>query len=182
MFILFFLCWLIFNGTITLEVILIGLILTGVLYLFASHFLGYKREIGQRFLHNIPWMLLYVRNLIREVVLAAANVIRVALDSNASPDPVIIEFHSGLRTDFQNVLLANSITLTPGTITVFQEGDFFVVHCLRREYGDGIAESSFVKLLRKLDEPDADHEAGALEVIRKELVRRTPWTAKKENK
>ena len=58
--------------------------------------------------------------------------------------------HSGFHTQLQNVLLANSITLTPGTITLFQEGDHFVVHCLRREFGDGIEESSFVKLLRKI--------------------------------
>ena len=70
--------------------------------------------------------------------------------SAEAPDPVIIEFHSGFDTQLQNVLLANSITLTPGTITLFQEGDHFAVHCLRREFGEGIEESSFVRLLRKI--------------------------------
>ena len=62
-----------------------------------------------------------------------------------------MEFHSGLKTELQNVLLANSITLTPGTYTLFQEGDHFVVHCLKREYGEGMEESSFIKYLRLLD-------------------------------
>ena len=66
------------------------------------------------------------------------------------PDPVIIEFHSGFDSGLQNVLLANSITLTPGTITLFQEGDHLVIHCLRREYAEGIEESSFVRILRHL--------------------------------
>ena len=66
------------------------------------------------------------------------------------PEPVIVEFHSGFQSRLQNVLLANSITLTPGTITVFQDGDHFVVHCLRREYAEGIEDSSFVRLLRRV--------------------------------
>ena len=62
----------------------------------------------------------------------------------------MIEFHSGLKGQFSNVLLANSITLTPGTYTVLQEGDRFVVHCLRREFADDVDTSSFVRLLKKL--------------------------------
>jgi multicomponent Na+:H+ antiporter subunit E len=48
------------------------------------------------------------------------------------------------------VLLANSITLTPGTYTLFQDKDHFVVHCLRREYAEGMDNSTFVELLRKV--------------------------------
>ena len=40
--------------------------------------------------------------------------------------------------------------LTPGTYTVFQEKDRFVIHCLRREYAEGLEDSSFVHLLRRL--------------------------------
>ena len=47
--------------------------------------------------------------------------------------------------------MANFITLTPGTYTLFQEGDHFVVHCLKREYGEGLEGSSFVKYLKLLD-------------------------------
>ena len=61
-----------------------------------------------------------------------------------------MEFHSGLPTDLQNVLLANSITLTPGTYTLFQEGDGFVVHTLREDFAEGIESSVFIKLLRRL--------------------------------
>ena len=63
---------------------------------------------------------------------------------------MLVEFHSGLPSDFQNVLLANSITLTPGTYTLEQQGDHFLVHSLVPEYAEGMAESSFVQLLRKL--------------------------------
>ena len=94
--------------------------------------------------------MLYSLTLIREIFKAALAVALLAFDPKGKPEPVIVEFDSGLPTDFQNVLLANSITLTPGTYTLFQDKDHFVVHCLRREYAEGIDNSSFVELLRKV--------------------------------
>ena len=49
------------------------------------------------------------------------------------------------------VLLANSITLTPGTITVALEDNEYTVHCLDRRFGEGLADSSFVRLLHKIE-------------------------------
>ena len=98
----------------------------------------------------LPWMIVYVVCLVFEIIRAALNVMKVSFDPKKKPDPVIIEFHSGLPTDFQNVLLANSITLTPGTFTLIQEGDRFVVHCLRREYANGMGDSKFIELLRRV--------------------------------
>ena len=77
-------------------------------------------------------------------------VMTVVFNPFEKPEPVIVEFHSGLETELQNVLLANSITLTPGTYTLFQEGDHFVIHCLRREYADGMGDSAFIRYLKML--------------------------------
>ena len=91
-----------------------------------------------------------IMTLISEIFKASFTVAKLAFDPEGKTDPVIIEFHSGLPTDFQNVLLANSITLTPGTFTLIQEGDRFVVHCLRREYANGMGDSKFIELLRRV--------------------------------
>ena len=76
---------------------------------------------------------------------------RLALTPSAQPEPVLVDFHSGLHRESLNVVLANSITLTPGTITVRQENDLFSVHCLRGEYAKGINASGFIKLLRRME-------------------------------
>ncbi len=44
--------------------------------------------------------------------------------------PQIVEIEVDLETDVAKVLLANSITLTPGTVTVDIEGNKFIVHAL----------------------------------------------------
>ena len=148
--ILLFLLWIIWNGRLSVEILLFGVLLTALAFLFAIKVLGYSLASERRFWRNLPLFLLYTVNLIREIFKAALAVALLALDAKGKPDPVIVEFYSGLPTDFQNVLLANSITLTPGTYTLFQDKDHFVVHCLRREYAEGMDSSSFVELLRKM--------------------------------
>ncbi|MBQ8986217.1 MAG: Na+/H+ antiporter subunit E [Lachnospiraceae bacterium] len=148
--ILMFLLWIIWNGRLSVEILLFGVLLTALAFLFGVKVLGYSLASERRVWRNFPLFLLYTVILIREIFKAALAVARLAFDSDRQPDPVIVEFHSGLPTDFQNVLLANSITLTPGTYTLFQEKDHFVVHCLRREYAEGMDNSTFVELLRKV--------------------------------
>ncbi len=147
--VLFFILWIIFNGKITPEIIVFGVVVTAAVTLFACRILGYPIHNDIKLFRNLPLFILYILNLIREIIIAAFSVMRMIYDAR-DPEPVIIEFHSGFYSRMKNVLLANSITLTPGTITVFQEGDHFVIHCLLPEYAEGIEDSSFIRLLRKL--------------------------------
>ncbi len=141
--------WIVLNGRITVEILLFGVAIAAAVSVFASKVIGYAPKNDLLIFRNLHIFLIYILNLIWEILKAAWIVMQLVFRAD-DPDPVIVEFHSGMHTQLQNVLLANSITLTPGTITVFQEEDRFVVHCLRREYAEGIESSSFVRLLRKI--------------------------------
>ena len=55
-------------------------------------------------------------------------------------------------------MLAHSITLTPGTITVDIRGDWFLVHCLDTSFGEGLEDSGMERRIRAIEEggaPDA---------------------------
>ncbi len=66
-------------------------------------------------------------------------------------EPVLVHFRTTLRTRAARVLLANSITLTPGTITVSLEGDELSVHCLDKSLAQGLADGIFAKELERLE-------------------------------
>lgn len=149
MFFVLLILWLVMNGRITLELMIFGVILAALVTLFAVKVIGYSIEKEKTIYHNIPIYLLYVVNLISEIIKSTFAVMGVIL-SGEKPDPVIIEFDSGLDSRFKNVLLANSITLTPGTYTLFMRGDHFVVHCLKQEYSVGMGDASFIRILRRL--------------------------------
>ena len=69
-------------------------------------------------------------------------------------DPVIVKFRTTLKSDFTRMLLANSITLTPGTITVSMDDDEYTIHCLDTSLAEGLENSDFEKALKKLEEED----------------------------
>lgn len=148
--ILYFLIWIVLNGRITLEIVIFGILISLAVSLFSRKVMGYDSSNNARILRNLPLLTRYVGVLILEIVKAALSVMKVCVSPGAAPDPVIVTFHSGLPSKFQNVLLANSITLTPGTFTLEQDGDRFVIHCLRSEYAEGLEDSVFVRLLRNV--------------------------------
>ena len=150
MFILFLVLWLIFNGRVTVEILILGVLITALVSFVFYRLIGYSFASDRKLFRNLPLLVLYAGNLIREIVIAACQVTAIVWSPSKKPDPVMVEFHSGLPDSFSNVLLANSITLTPGTFTVVQEGDRFIIHCLRKEFARGLDDSSFIRLLRKI--------------------------------
>ena len=147
--VLLFFLWLLLFGKVTAEIVAIGILVSAAVYVLLIRVAGYPWKKELLFLRSIPFGLLYLLNLLWETWKAAATVARLGITHKAQPEPVLVEFHSGLKRDSLNVILANSITLTPGTITVFQDGDRFLVHALRKEYAEGIDDSSFIQILRR---------------------------------
>ena len=154
MFLLFFLIWVIFNGQLTWEIAAFGVVIASVMYLFICKFMGYKPEMDLILCRKLFLILRYVFVLVKEIVKANYAVIKMIMSSRYEIEPVIVRFRTDLKTAPARILLANSITLTPGTITVSLEGDEYVVHCLDKELAKGINSSIFVTLLRQLERMD----------------------------
>lgn len=83
--------------------------------------------------HRVPQMLLYAPWLLVQIVKANVAVIARVLGSRHAIDPAMVAVQTMARTDLGKALFANSITLTPGTVTVDVEGDALKVHALVRE-------------------------------------------------
>ena len=76
------------------------------------------------------FFLYYIWILILEIVKANIQVMHFALTDREVVEPVVVEYRTRLKTGLGRVILANSITLTPGTITISLKGDKLVIHCL----------------------------------------------------
>ena len=151
MFFIFFLIWIIFNGQFTFEIAAFGVVIAGLMYLFICKFLNYHPKTDLLLCKKFFLVLQYVFVLITEIIKANFAVIKMIMSSRYEIEPAIVRFKTDLKTTPARVLLANSITLTPGTITVSLEEDEYVVHCLDKELAEGINSSVFVTLLRKLE-------------------------------
>lgn len=83
--------------------------------------------------HRTPQLALYTLWLLVEIVKANAAVIARVLGPRTRIDPAMVSIRATARTDLGKALFANSITLTPGTVTVDVAGDELKVHALLRE-------------------------------------------------
>jgi multicomponent Na+:H+ antiporter subunit E len=99
--------------------------------LFTNVRVGDIRVIVQRFLAYLPWH-------VYQIVVANFHVAYLALSPKMPISPKIMRFKTKLESDISWVTLANSITLTPGTITIDIEEGEFVVHALSERLADDL--------------------------------------------
>jgi multicomponent Na+:H+ antiporter subunit E len=93
-------------------------------------------ELLSAWLWRLPQMLRYAPWLLTEVVKANLQVARLVLDPRLPIDPVIVTFDSVLTSPLGRTTFANSITLTPGTITLEVDGSSFTVHAITEAMSD----------------------------------------------
>ncbi len=152
MLIVYLILWFIFNERITLEVAVIGLIVCAVIELFTWKILGKtKHPAAKTRLRLLAGGARYGYNLLKEIFRCNAAVIRLILSPRLEVEPELHTFRTKLKTDAARVALANSITLTPGTITCGLENDSFCVHALDSTLGQGVEASDFEKRLLELE-------------------------------
>jgi len=82
-------------------------------------------------------MLVYLPWLVWEIVKSNLHVARMVLTPGAI-SPRLVRTKASQKTDFGKVLYANSITLTPGTITLDLRGNQLLVHALTKDTADGL--------------------------------------------
>lgn len=151
MYILLFGFWLLLNGKLTAEVCLLGLAVTAALAALEYALFGYKPSQELRAVRKAPLLIAYVFVLVWEIIKANLQVSKYVLFRKYKVTPRLVTFRTDLRTDFGRFLLANSITLTPGTITIRVEGDTLTVHCLDGAMLDCSENSTFQRWIRRLE-------------------------------
>jgi len=93
----------------------------------------------------------YVIWLVGEIFRANVRVARIILTPRLPISPIVVPFKAHQRTDLCKVIYANSITLTPGTITTGVEGDMLRIHALTWEDIDGREEDKMDQMICSLE-------------------------------
>ncbi len=93
--------------------------------------------------------------LLGQILVSALHVAAVVLHPRMPVSPRVVRFRSDQPNDVARMLLANSITLTPGTLTVEVEGDEFTVHALTGATARGLLDGTMPAKVARLfsDEP-----------------------------
>ena len=158
-FILFAL-WIIFNGRLAMETTLLGIVISLMLFMFACRYMGYSPDTDKKMLRFLLRGLRYAAILVWETTKSNLYVSKIVYSRKISVQPQMVFFRTKLKTTAARVALANSITLTPGTLTVVLTDDLFCVHCLNSDFAVNIDKSVFVKQLEKFENQAPDMNKG----------------------
>ena len=141
--------WLLLSGLYTPFLVLSGLGASIAVALLAQ-----RMELADREGHPIhlgfaavaywPWLL-------KEILKSGWQVTRIILDPRLPISPTFVRFKPSQRTTVALATHANSITLTPGTITVEAGHDEFLVHALTREGAAAVVDSEMDERVSRMD-------------------------------
>jgi len=104
---------------------------------------------------RLPALLFYWVWLMGEIFKANWIVIKACLKADLDIEPALVKVKTRCKSDLAKTVFANSITLTPGTVSVAVEGDKILVHAL---YEDAAAPAAFDEMdMRSLAATDGIH-------------------------
>lgn len=92
----------------------------------------YGDTVTSRTLRVAPYALLYVATFLKELLIANLSVARIVLSPSLPIDPAVVEVPLRVQSDAAVTTIANSITLTPGTLTMDYDAatNTLIVHSL----------------------------------------------------
>ena len=156
LFILLFIIWIALTSSFTWQELSTGIIISLVLSLFLYRRysdLGLPPLEGRR----VAFFFIYLLVLFKEIITANLDVAYRVLHPKMPIKPGIVVIKTELKQDLAKMILANSITLTPGTFTLDILGDNLLIHWINVKTEDvdeatKIIGEKFEKYLRKIFE------------------------------
>lgn len=121
--------WLMLVNSLAVDTLLIGALVSLVIALLYRDGLSFFTEFRwtpKAILAGVTYYAYFFRQLVRSNLRLAA----IVVDPDLPIEPGILKVRTSLKSSMGRLMLANSITLTPGTLTVEVEGEWLYVHCV----------------------------------------------------
>jgi len=94
--------------------------------------------------------------LCKEVVKSNLDVAKRILDPSLPINPRLLKVRTSQGTELGQVIYANSITLTPGTVSIDLQGHEIEVHALSPEHADALLDGEMDRRISAIERPHLD--------------------------
>ncbi len=141
--------WFLLSGSYTSLLLALGIASSVFVVAIALRMHIVDRETHPIHLHSA--IVFYWVWLTWEIVKANIDVARRVIDPRLPISPNLLRVKATQKTDLGRVSYANSITLTPGTVSVRVEGDLILVHALTREAAEALAKGEMDRRVTKIE-------------------------------
>lgn len=148
---LLLLFWIAVSGSLHWQQLLLGSAAALFVAWFNRNLLITPEERPPVTVKTLFWLTGYCAGLLADIVKANFHVAWLVLHPRMPISPQFMLLEVDLKRSGSRVLLANSITLTPGTLTVLADGGRFLVHALTRESGAGLERWALPEKLKRME-------------------------------
>ena len=137
--ILLFVLWMILTSNFQMANILVGMAVSfSIALLYVKLFTHKKFEFI-----NPVWLMVYLYVLLKNLIISNIQISKIILKSDMKLSPAIIAVKTNLESDWKKLLLANSVTLTPGTLTLDIKDNTLFIHVI--DYSEGLNKENITK-------------------------------------
>ena len=147
LFVFYFVIWLLLSGHYDPLLLTLG-VLSCITCLYVTWKAKFIDEEGLP-LHLLIRLPIYTLWLFKEIIKANIDTAKIIIFNN--PDPQNFRVKSSQKTEAGKVTYANSITLTPGTVTTELDGDILEVHALSSDMADDVKSGAMDKKVSWLE-------------------------------
>ena len=144
--------WLLWSGHYSFDhMLVLGLgVVSCVFVVYMANRMDIVDEEGHP-IHLLFQLLLYIPWLLWAIVKANIDVAKRVLNPSLHISPCMVRIKATQKTDLTRVIFANSITLTPGTVSVELVGDDILVHALTREAAEDVQSGDMDRRVTSLE-------------------------------
>jgi multicomponent Na+:H+ antiporter subunit E len=141
--------WWLWSAHTEMLIIIFGVFSIGLTLLF---FARMDREAGEQLPYKLGLRpLFYLPYIFWEIVKANIDVAKIICSPKMKINPQMFRAKASQQTIIGQVIYANSITLTPGTITLDVRDGEFLVHALTKDAADGVLAGDMDRRVTKLE-------------------------------
>nr|WP_312579876.1 Na+/H+ antiporter subunit E [Sedimentibacter sp.] len=157
---LYVLFWIILSQNFNFERIVVGVVVCAIIFVFNNELLNDSRKnssiSASASISNMKYLLLYIVILIKEIFKSNFHVAKIVLSPKINISTSIVTTNTKLKNELNKTILANSITLTPGTLTLDMTEDRLVIHCLDLKAVESVENNILESILFEKEELNYD--------------------------
>ena len=143
--------WLVLAGSWSWQVVLTAVAGAGLVLAFNRNSLLSPQEVPGVNGRGLWLWLVYLLRFAFELFKANLQVAKIVLSPRLRIAPRVIRFPTRLQSEVGRVVLANTISLTPGTLTLDVDRESYWVHALTKEAADGVQGWIMEELLVQIE-------------------------------
>jgi multicomponent Na+:H+ antiporter subunit E len=140
--------WLLLAPQFELSSLLLGMFISLIIVIFT-------REKSETRISNLGRIIIahvkFYWVLLIEILKANIDVAKIVLSKEMRIQPHYLNYQPHLKSAYASVLLANAITLTPGTLSVHLDEKGYVIHALTNSAAEGLVGSSLERVAKEID-------------------------------